>query len=210
MLDFSKILLYNAPMFGNFTNGILKNNPVLVLMIGLCPTLAVSTTAFNALGMGLAVIFVLTLSNITISSLRKFIPENIRIPVFIVVISTFVTIIDYTMHAFVPDLYKNLGVFVPLIVVNCIILGRAEGFAYKNGMFASVLDGLGSGIGFTLVIFIMGSIRELLGSGTFLGFNVLPQGFQNNPVIFMILPPGGFLVIAFLMGIMNHFKGSQA
>jgi electron transport complex protein RnfE len=197
-------------MFGNFTNGILKNNPVLVLMIGLCPTLAVSTTAFNALGMGLAVIFVLTLSNITISSLRKFIPENIRIPVFIVVISTFVTIIDYTMHAFVPDLYKNLGVFVPLIVVNCIILGRAEGFAYKNGMFASVLDGLGSGIGFTLVIFIMGSIRELLGSGTFLGFNVLPQGFQNNPVIFMILPPGGFLVIAFLMGIMNHFKGSQA
>jgi len=194
----------------NFTNGILKNNPVLVLMIGLCPTLAVSTTAFNSLGMGIAVIFVLTLSNITISSIRKFIPENIRIPVFIVIISTFVTVIDYTMHAFIPDLYKNLGVFVPLIVVNCIILGRVERFAYKNGVFASLLDGLGSGIGFTLAIFIMGSIRELLGSGTFFGFNVFPQGFQNNPVIFMILPPGGFLVIASLMGIMNHFKGSHA
>ncbi|MEA3431226.1 MAG: electron transport complex subunit E [candidate division WOR-3 bacterium] len=193
-----------------FTNGILKNNPVLVLMIGLCPTLAVSTTAFNSLGMGIAVIFVLTLSNITISSIRKFIPENIRIPVFIVIISTFVTVIDYTMHAFIPDLYKNLGVFVPLIVVNCIILGRVEGFAYKNGVFASLLDGLGSGIGFTLAIFIMGSIRELLGSGTFFGFNVFPQGFQNNPVIFMILPPGGFLVIASLMGIMNHFRGSHA
>jgi len=197
-------------MFRNFTNGILKNNPVLVLMIGLCPTLAVSTTAFNSLGMGIAVIFVLTLSNITISSIRKFIPENIRIPVFIVIISTFVTVIDYTMHAFIPDLYKNLGVFVPLIVVNCIILGRVEGFAYKNGVFASLLDGLGSGIGFTLAIFIMGSIRELLGSGTFFGFNVFPQGFQNNPVIFMILPPGGFLVIASLMGIMNHFKSSHA
>jgi len=194
----------------NFTNGILKNNPVLVLMIGLCPTLAVSTTAFNSLGMGIAVIFVLTLSNITISSIRKFIPENIRIPVFIVIISTFVTVIDYNMYAFIPDLYKNLGLFVPLIVVNCIILGRVEGFAYKNGVFASLLDGLGSGIGFTLAIFIMGSIRELLGSGTFFGFNVFPQGFQNNPVIFMILPPGGFLVIASLMGIMNHLKGSQA
>jgi len=194
----------------DFTNGILKNNPVLVLMIGLCPTLAVSTTAFNSLGMGIAVIFVLTLSNITISSIRKFIPENIRIPVFIVIISTFVTVIDYTMHAFIPDLYKNLGVFVPLIVVICIILGRVEGFAYKNGVFASLLDGLGSGIGFTLAIFIMGSIRELLGSGTFFGFNVFPQGFQNNPVIFMILPPGGFLVIASLMGIMNHFKSSHA
>jgi len=179
-------------------------------MIGLCPTLAVSTTAFNSLGMGIAVIFVLTLSNITISSIRKFIPENIRIPVFIVIISTFVTVIDYNMYAFIPDLYKNLGVFVPLIVVNCIILGRVEGFAYKNGVFASLLDGLGSGIGFTLAIFIMGSIRELLGSGTFFGFNVFPQGFQNNPVIFMILPPGGFLVIASLMGIMNHLKGSQA
>jgi len=197
-------------MFRNFTNGILKNNPVLVLMIGLCPTLAVSTTAFNSLGMGIAVIFVLTLSNMTISSLRKIIPENIRIPVFIVIISTFVTIIDYTMHAFVPDLYNNLGVFVPLIVVNCIILGRAEGFAYKHGVFASILDGLGSGIGFTLAIFTIGSIRELLGSGKFLGFNVLPQGFQSNPVIFMILPPGGFLVIASLMGIMNHLKSSRA
>ena len=197
-------------MLKNFTEGIIKNNPVLVLMIGLCPILAVSTSVKNSLGMGAAVIFVLTLSNVTISGLRKFIPKNIRIPVFIIIISTFVTIIDYTMHAFIPELYENLGVFVPLIVVNCIVLGRAEGFAYKKGIVASFLDGIGSGIGFTFAIFLMGTIRELLGSGTFYGFNVLPQGFQNNPVIFMILPPGGFLVIAFLMGIMNHLKRSQA
>ncbi len=197
-------------MLKNFTEGIIKNNPVLVLMIGLCPVLAVSTTAFNALGMGMAVIFVLTLSNITVSSLRKFIPENIRIPVFIIIISTFVTVIDYTMHAFIPDLYGNLGVFVPLIVVNCIVLGRAEGFAYKNSVLASFLDGIGSGIGFTFAIFLMGTIREILGSGTIFGYDILPQGFQNNSVIFMILPPGGFLVIAFLMGIMNHLKRSHA
>lgn len=197
-------------MLKNFTEGIIKNNPVLVLMIGLCPLLAVSTTAFNSLGMGAAVIFVLTLSNITVSCLRRFIPENIRIPVFIIIISTFVTTIDYTMHAFVPKLYENLGVFVPLIVVNCIVLGRSEGFAYKNNVLAALLDGIGSGIGFTLAIFLMGTIRELLGSGTFFGYSVLPQGFKDNPVIFMILPPGGFLVIAFLMGVMNHLKRSHA
>ena len=192
-------------MFRNFTDGILKNNPVLVLMMGLCPLLAVSTTAFNSVGMGIAVIFVLTLSNITISLLRSLIPQNIRIPVFIIIISTFVTVIDYTMNAYVPDLYASLGVFVPLIVVNCIILGRAEAFAYKRGLFASILDALGSGVGFTIAIFIMGAVREILGAGTLFGFTLLPQGFQDNPVIFMILPPGGFLVIAALMGIVNSF-----
>ncbi len=189
----------------HFVDGIFKNNPVLVLAIGLCPTLAVSTSVVNALGMGVAVIFVLTFSNITISLLRRIIPENVRIPVFIIVISTFVTITDYVMHAYAPQLYKALGVFVPLIVVNCIILGRAEGFAYRHSLGASILDGLGSGLGFTLAIFIMGAVRELLGAGTILGYPVLGAGFAQKPILLFILPPGGFLVIAFLMGILNIF-----
>jgi electron transport complex protein RnfE len=189
-----------------FTDGIIKNNPVLVLMLGLCPTLAVSTTAFNALGMSVAVIFVLVLSNVTISAMRKIVPDAIRIPVFIVIISTFVTIIDYVLHAYVPDLYSQLGIFVPLIVVNCIILGRAEAFASKNGIFSSMIDGLGVGIGFAFAIFMMGAIREILGSGQIFGFTVLGQAFAESPVIYMILPPGGFLVIAVLMGAMNHLK----
>jgi electron transport complex protein RnfE len=189
-----------------FTDGIIKNNPVLVLMLGLCPTLAVSTTAFNALGMSAAVIFVLVLSNVTISAMRKVVPDAIRIPVFIVIISTFVTIIDYVLHAFVPDLYSQLGIFVPLIVVNCIILGRAEAFASKNGIFSSMIDGLGVGIGFAFAIFMMGAIREILGSGQIFGITILGQKFAAAPVIYMILPPGGFLVIAFLMGMMNHLK----
>ncbi len=193
-------------MFKNFSEGIIKNNPVLVLMLGLCPTLAVSTTAFNALGMGIAVIFVLALSNVTISITRKIIPDAIRIPVFIVIISTFVTVIDYVLHAFLPELYSQLGIFVPLIVVNCIILGRAEAFASKNGFFASLFDGLGSGIGFTFAIFLMGAIREILGSGKIFGYTVLGAGFVKAPVIYMILPPGGFLVIAFLIGMMNWIK----
>jgi len=189
----------------HFVDGIFKNNPVLVLAIGLCPTLAVSTSVVNALGMGVAVIFVLTFSNITISLLRHIIPENVRIPVFIIIISTFVTITDYVMHAYAPQLYKALGVFVPLIVVNCIILGRAEGFAYRHPLGASILDGLGSGLGFTLAIFIMGAVRELLGAGTILGYPVLGAGFAQKPILLFILPPGGFLVIAFLMGILNVF-----
>ncbi len=204
-------------MFKSFFDGIIKNNPVLVLAIGLCPTLAVSTSAFNGLGMGIAVIVVLTMSNFIISLFRKVIPSNMRIPIFILIISTFVTIIDYTMHAYVPELYKNLGVFVPLIVVNCIILGRAEAFAYRNSVLSSVLDGLGSGIGFTVVIFIMGTIREILGSGTFFavpggfsGFKVFGAGFTKLPVIFMILPPGGFLVIAFLMATLRHIQRKEA
>lgn len=188
-----------------FIEGITKNNPVLVLMLGLCPTLAVSTTALNALGMGVAVIFVLTLSNITISIVRNFVPQNIRIPVFIIIISTFVTIIDYVLHAFTPEIYAHLGIFVPLIVVNCIILGRAEAFASKNSIIASFMDGLGCGIGFTIVIFIMGAIREILGSGRLFGYLILGQNFAKLPVLYMILPPGGFLLIAFLMGITKWY-----
>lgn len=193
-------------MFKHFINGITKNNPVIVLMLGLCPTLAVSTTAFNSLGMGIAVIFVLTLSNIVVSIVRKSIPDTIRIPVLIIIISTFVTIIDYTLHASFPDLYAQLGIFVPLIVVNCIVLGRAEAFASKNGVFASLFDGLGCGFGYLFIILAMGIIRELLGTGTIFGKLVSGSTFASSPVIYMILPPGGFLVIAFLMGIINHLK----
>ena len=193
-------------MFKHFSEGIIKNNPVLVLMLGLCPTLAVSTTAFNSLGMGVAVIFVLALSNVTISIIRKIVPDAVRIPVFIVIISTFVTVIEYVLHAFLPDLYSQLGIFVPLIVVNCIILGRAEAFASKNGFFASLLDGIGTGIGFTFAIFLMGAIREIFGSGKLFGYTVFGAEFVKAPVLYMILPPGGFLVIAFLIGIMNWIR----
>ncbi len=193
-----------------FTDGIWKNNPILVLMIGLCPTLAVSSSAFNSLGMGLAVIFVLTLSNLTVSILKPVIPENIRIPIFIVVISTFVTIIDYTMHAYLPSLYSALGIFVPLIVVNCVILGRAEGFAYRNSVWKSVLDGLGSGIGFTIAITILGSIREILGNGTIFGFPVFGSVYASQPALMFILPPGAFIVIAFMMAAMRSMEKKEA
>lgn len=196
-----------------FIDGIIKNNPVLVLAIGLCPLLAVSTSAYNSIGMGIAVIFILTCSNLIVSAMKKIIPDNLRIPIFIIIISTFVTIVDYVMKGYFPALSKNLGVFVPLIVVNCIILGRAEGFAYRSSVLNAILDGLGSGLGFTLIIFLMGSIREILGAGTWMsipggfeGFYVFGKGFVNYPVLFMILPPGGFLVIAILMGIQRFFE----
>lgn len=189
-----------------FTNGILRENPVLILMLGLCPTLATSGTARDALGMGLAASFVLISSNIVVSMIRKAVPNEVRIPVFILVISTFVTVIDYAMHAYQPDLHRMLGVFVPLIVVNCIILCRAEAFASKNGIFNSILDGLGMGIGFTLAILTMGVIRELLGNGTIFGKIVLGEGFHKTPVLFMILPPGAFLLIGILKGLINYFK----
>lgn len=189
----------------HFINGIVKENPVLVLMLGLCPVLAVSGTVRDAAGMGMAVIFVLTCSNIVISLIKNWVPSQLRIPIFIIVISTFVTINDYTMQAYFPDLYKVLGVFVPLIVVNCIILARAEAFASKHSVSASILDGLGIGIGFTLAVVAMGAIREALGSGTILGKTVIGESFRENSVLLMILPPGAFLVIAFLMAGMNKW-----
>lgn len=188
--------------WNEFSKGIIKENPVLVLMLGLCPLLAVSATAMNSLGMGIAVLFVLVGSNIVISLLRKFVPHEVRIPVFIIIISTFVTVTDYLMAAYYPFLHKNLGVFVPLIVVNCVILGRAEVFACKNEFFYAILDGLGMGIGFTVVITIIGIIRELLGSGTIFGLG----DFVGYPALIMILPPGGFIAIGFLMGILNWYK----
>ena len=199
------------------TNGIVRENALLVLMIGLCPALACSGTIMDGLGMGMAATFVLVCSNIVVAAVRKIIPEQIRIPIFIIIISTFVTIIDYTMQAYSPALSEKLGIFVPLIVVNCMILGRAEAFAYKNGIFNSVLDGIGMGAGFTLCLGIMGAIRELLGNGTlFKGITVGGKsleiavfGSNFEPMIFMILPPGAFLTIAFLIALVNWYKSRR-
>ncbi|MEO0005696.1 MAG: RnfABCDGE type electron transport complex subunit E [candidate division WOR-3 bacterium] len=185
------------------TSGIIKENPTLILMIGLCPTLATTVTARDGLGMALAASFVLICSNIVISLIRKIVPDSVRIPIFIIIISTFVTIIDYVMQAYQPDLYRVLGVFVPLIVVNCIILGRAEAFAYHHGIIDSFLDGLGKSIGFALVLFIMGALRELFGNGTFFGKPVMPSAYRSAPMLFAIFPPGAFFLIGLLKALVN-------
>lgn len=191
-------------MIKEFTKGFIKENPVFVMALGLCPTLAVSSSVMNAIGMGLAATFVLVCSNIIISLIKGFIPNKIRIPAYIVVIASFVTIVDMVMEAYVPDLHKNLGLFIPLIVVNCIILGRAEAFAGKNNVVKSILDGLGMGFGFTLALIVIATIREILGAGQFLGFNVLPTSYK--PVLVAILAPGAFIVMGILMGMMNLKK----
>jgi electron transport complex protein RnfE len=190
-----------------FTNGLLKENPVLVLALGLCPALAVTSTAYNGIGMGIAVIFVLTMSNIIISLIKKTVPSKIRIPIFITVIASFVTITKLVMAGYTPELSKQLGIFIPLIVVNCIILGRAEAFASKKSVLASMLDGLGMGIGFTIVLFLLGGIREILGSGTLtLGFPIIVDpktvnimGSSFTPALLLILPPGGFLTLGIFL-----------
>lgn len=181
------------------TNGIIKENPVLVLALGTCPTIAVTTMVENGIGMGIAATIVLICSNIAISMLRKVIPDTVRIPCFIVVIAGFVTMVQFLVQAFAPALDKQLGVFLPLIVVNCIILGRAEMFASKNGVLASALDGLGMGVGFTLALVLMSTVREVLGSGTWLGFQVLPASMQ--PISLFTLAPGGFLVFGLLIAL---------
>ena len=181
------------------TNGIIKENPVLRLVLGTCPTLAVTTAAFNGLGMGLAATFVLICSNIAISALRKVIPDKVRLPAYITVIATFVTIVQMLVKAFVPALDESLGVFLPLIVVNCIILGRAEMFASKHGVVDSAFDGLGMGLGFTLTLTVMSTIRELLGSGTWYGFKVIPESIDR--FTFMTTPAGGFFTFGLLMAL---------
>ncbi|MBT4485116.1 MAG: electron transport complex subunit E [Candidatus Latescibacteria bacterium] len=180
-----------------FTKGIYKENPVFRLALGLCPTLAVTTSVENGIGMGIAATSVLISSNFIISLVRNFVPKKIRIPIYIIVIATFVTIVEMLMQAYNPALYKSLGIFVPLIVVNCIILGRAEAFASKNTVARSVIDGIGMGIGFTFSLVIISSIRELLGNGTFYGFPVAPLSFK--PVLVMILPPGAFLTLGYIL-----------
>ena len=192
-----------------FMNGILSENPTFRLVLGTCPTLAVTTEAFNGIGMGLAVIFVLVCSNLVISLIRNFTPVKIRIPVFIVVIAAFVTIVQLAIKAFAPDLDKSLGIFIPLIVVNCIILGRAEAFASKNSPFASVIDGLGMGIGFTLAITTIAMVRELLGAGTLFGLTILSKDLYVPMTIF-ILAPGGFLTYGLLMAMFNRATARNA
>jgi electron transport complex protein RnfE len=186
---------------GTFVNGILAENPTFRLVLGTCPTIAVTTSAINGVGMGLAAAFVLIGSNVVISMLRNFIPNKVRIPAFVVVICTFVTMIELFMHAFLPSLYNALGIFLPLIVVNCIIIARAEAYASKNPVLASAVDGLGMGLGFTLAMLLIGSVRELLGNGSIFGFNLLGTSFE--PALLFILAPGGFLIYGLLLGIIN-------
>lgn len=191
----------------HFTNGIVRENPTLVLLIGMCPVLAVSTSAINGMGMGVATTFVLTMSNLVISLIKNLVPNKVRIPIFVVVIASFVTIVQMTMEAFVPSLYKALGVFVPLIVVNCIILARAEAFAQKNTVIASILDGLGMGIGFTLALTTLGAIREMLGNGSI--FDIRFVGDDASTILVFILSPGAFIALGYLIAFINRLKGNK-
>jgi len=190
------------------TAGIIRENPVLVLVLGTCPTLAVSTSALNALGMGLAATFVLIGSNIVISLLKNAIPDKVRIPCYIVVIAGFVTVVQLLLNAFVPSLYSALGIFLPLIVVNCIILGRAEAFANKNGVLDSALDGIGMGLGFTLALFAIGTVREIIGFGTFFGMPVI--GEDATTISIIGLAPGGFFVYGCIIAILNKVSNGRA
>jgi len=190
-----------------FTKGFVAENPIFRLLLGMCPTLAVTTAAINGVAMGLATTVVLVGSNCTISLLRRFIPPRVRIPAFIVIIASFVTIIDMLMAGFFYELHKVLGLFIPLIVVNCIILGRAEAYASKNPLLRSLIDGLGMGLGFTISLIVLGSIREILGSGTVFGFALLGEGYP--PFIVMLLPPGAFIALGLLLGLMNRLGKRQ-
>lgn len=185
-------------------NGIVKENPTFVLMLGMCPTMAVTTSGINAVGMGLSTTVVLILSNIVISLLRKVIPNEIRIPAFIVIIASFVTIVQMLMQGYLPSLYSALGIYIPLIVVNCIILGRAEGWAYKNNVISSAFDGVGMGLGFTIGLTAIGLVRELIGAGTLFEKNVMPASYE--PASIFIMAPGAFFVLAVLVAVQNYFK----
>ena len=189
-------------------NGIIDENPTFMQVIGMCPTLAVTSSAINGIGMGLAATAVLICSNVFVSLLRKIIPDTVRIPCFIVVIATFVTIIEFVLKAYVPSLYASLGLFIPLIVVNCIILARAESFASKNGPFASACDGIGMGLGFTIALGCMGLIREFIGSGTAFGITVLPEAFPKT--LLFVMAPGAFFTLACMMAVLNNFKNKKA
>lgn len=187
-----------------FTKGLWRDNAVFRLLLGLCPALAVTTSAVNGLGMGFATTFVLVCSNIVVASMRKIIPARVRIPSFIVIIASFVTVVQLCMEAYFYDLHKALGIFIPLIVVNCLILGRAEAYASRNPLLPSVVDGVGMGLGFTLALFALGAVRELFGVGTLLGYAVFGAGYQ--PLILMILPPGAFIAMGLLLAAMNRIE----
>lgn len=189
-------------------NGVIKENPSLVLMLGMCPTLAVTTSAFNGLGMGLSTMAVLIFSNLIISLMRKIIPDEVRLPAYIVIVASLVTVVQLLMEAYTPGIYKSLGIYIPLIVVNCIILGRAEAYAAKHEPLLSTLDGIGMGLGFTIALVIIGAVRELAGAGEFFGRTVIPETSPVPPVAIFVRAPGAFLVIAFIIAIMNaiHIK----
>ena len=184
-------------------NGIVKENPTFVLLLGMCPTLGTTSSAINGMGMGLATMFVLICSNIVISSIKKLVPDMVRIPIFIVVIASFVTVLQMVMQAYVPALYATLGLFIPLIVVNCILLGRAEAFAAKNNPVASFFDGLGMGLGFTIALTLLGGVREFLGTGKIFNIAIMPE--QYGMLIF-VLAPGAFIVLGYLIAIVNRLK----
>ena len=193
--------------FSIIKNGIITENPSFIQVVGMCPLLAVSTSAINGFSMGLAASAVLICSNLFISAMRKFIPDEIRIPAFIVVIASFVTIVQLLLSAYLPELNESLGLYIPLIVVNCIILARAEAFAYKNTVIDSIADGVGNGLGFTVAITLLGIIREFIGSGTFFGMTVLPEAFPKT--LILILSPGAFFTLGLLMAFFNHRKNKS-
>ena len=188
-------------------NGIIKENPIFVLLLGMCPTLATTSSAINGMSMGLATMFVLVCSNAAISMLKNVIPDMVRIPAYIVVIATFVTIIEMMMKAYVPALADSLGIFIPLIVVNCIVLGRAESFASKNGVLPSVFDGIGIGLGFTFALTLLGAVRELLGTGKIFSLNIYPEQFGS---LIFVLAPGAFIVLGFLIAIFNKLQKKES
>jgi len=195
-------------LWAELTKGVIRENPLLRLALGMCPSLAVTTAAVNGLGMGVAATVVLIGSNVVLSIIRKWVPNEVRIPIFIVVIASFVTVIDMAMAAYFYELHKVLGLFVPLIIVNCIILGRAEAFASKNSLIYSLADAVGMGLGFTLALVVLGSVREVLGNGTIFGVSVFASGFE--PVLIMLLPPGAFLALGLLVGLVNRLTERQA
>ncbi|MGL5054656.1 MAG: RnfABCDGE type electron transport complex subunit E [Fusobacteriaceae bacterium] len=190
------------------TRGLIKENPVFVLLLGLCPTLGTSTSAINGMAMGLATTSVLVFSNLLISAVKNIIPDKVRIPAFIMIIATLVTIVEMFMKAYLPEIYAVLGLFIPLIVVNCIVLGRAESFASKNGVLPSIFDGLGSGLGFTLALTVLGSIREILGNGSIFDVVIMPAAF--TPALIFILAPGAFITIGFIIATQNYLKAKKA
>ena len=190
-----------------FTKGLIKENPILVLLLGCCPTLATTTSAINGMSMGLATTFVLIMSNLVISLLKNFIPDKVRIPCFIVVIASFVTVVQLVMQAYVPDIYATLGLFIPLIVVNCIVLGRAEAFASKNPVWPSILDCAGMGLGFTFALTVLGSIREILGSGSIFNWRFLPE--DANTILIFVLAPGAFIALGYLIAVVNRLKKTK-
>ena len=192
--------------WNNFSKGVFKENAIFVLFLGLCPTLGVTSTAINGLGMGLATTFVLLMSNVVVSMIKKFIPDKVRIPSYIVIIASFVTIVELVMQAYVPDLFEALGLFIPLIVVNCLVLGRAEAFASKNTVMTAAIDGLGMGLGFSMALTMLGGIREILGSGSLFGLKFIP----GDGIIVFLLAPGAFLALGYLIVFINKINGRRA